>query len=333
MPAVFQSQAWFETLAEYGFEHPQAVVWLPAGDFRLPTVVQRAGEGLAGLSNYYSALFGAMRVSAGPLEPDAGSDATAFRALVAGLQQHPEGHTLRFQPLDDQGGFLREMRSALARAGYWTDTFFCFGNWYLPVSEGEGFDAYFSARPSALKHAIARGRKRLSAAAPWAIHIHQHAQDGLDEAIAAFTGVYARSWKEPELRADFMPHLIRTAAAQGWLRLGVLRLNGEPVAAQLWLVAGGKANIFKLAYVQGFERYSAGSILTATLMRHVMEQDQVREVDYLSGDDAYKRDWMSHRRERVGLVAFDPRTPRGLLAGLLHFGRRGVKRLAGLGRT
>ena len=44
-------------------------------------------------------------------------------------------------------------------------------------------------------------------------------------------------------------------------------------------------------------------------MQHVIDTDHVEEVDYLTGDDAYKQDWMSHRRERIGLVAFNPRTP------------------------
>ena len=109
------------------------------------------------------------------------------------------------------------------------------------------------------------------------------------------------------------------AAAQGWLRLGVLRLDGQAIAAQLWLVKRGKANIFKLAYVEGFERFSAGSVLTAALMRHVIDVDHVQVVDYLTDDDAYKRDWISHRRERRGLVAFDDRTPVGLWAGFKHW--------------
>ena len=53
-------------------------------------------------------------------------------------------------------------------------------------------------------------------------------------------------------------------------------------------------------------------------MEHVMDVDGVQEVDFLSGDDAYKRDWMAQRRERVGLVAFDQRHWRGWLAGGLH---------------
>ena len=41
--------------------------------------------------------------------------------------------------------------------------------------------------------------------------------------------------------------------------MGILRLDGKPVAAQFWMVKNNKASIFKLAYVQGFERFSPGS--------------------------------------------------------------------------
>ena len=54
-------------------------------------------------------------------------------------------------------------------------------------------------------------------------------------------------------------------------------------------------------------------------MEAMLEVDHVEEVDYLSGDDAYKADWMAQRRERVGLVAFDRHRPRGwLAAGRAH---------------
>ncbi|HEY8908590.1 MAG TPA: GNAT family N-acetyltransferase, partial [Rhodoferax sp.] len=73
-------------------------------------------------------------------------------------------------------------------------------------------------------------------------------------------------------------------------------------------------------------RFSAGSVLTAALMRHVIDVDHVEEVDYLTGDDAYKRDWMSHRRERWGIVAFDLRTAAGLWAWLRHWAGKKFKR-------
>ena len=61
-------------------------------------------------------------------------------------------------------------------------------------------------------------------------------------------------------------------------------------------------------------------------MQHVLDVDKVDEVDYLSGDDAYKKDWMSHRRERWGVLAMNPRTIRGALAVVQHLGGRAVKR-------
>jgi CelD/BcsL family acetyltransferase involved in cellulose biosynthesis len=41
-------------------------------------------------------------------------------------------------------------------------------------------------------------------------------------------------------------------------------------------------------------------------MRHVMVDDRVSEVDYLIGDDPYKQSWMGQRRERCGIVAYNP---------------------------
>ena len=142
----------------------------------------------------------------------------------------------------------------------------------------------------------------------------------LDTALAAYQAVYAQSWKQPEPCPDFMPSLVRLAARKGWLRLGVLWLNDQPLASQVWLVFGAKANIYKLAYVKGQDRLSAGSVLTAALMQHAMDVDKVQEVDYLSGDDTYKADWMALRRERVGLVAFD----RKRLSGLWGAGRHAL---------
>ncbi len=39
------------------------------------------------------------------------------------------------------------------------------------------------------------------------------------------------------------------------------------------------------------------------LMENALDVDRVSVVDYLCGDDDYKRDWMSARRERWGLRA------------------------------
>lgn len=319
---VFCTADWFEHLARHGYEggvQPQLFAvsdTREAAMFVLP--LASAAGGLRSLSNYYSSLYGPVGT--------VGTGAAAWDAVALALRQHAEGGVVDLSPLAHDAAWAEALARALRAAGYWVDCYHCFGNWYLPVRPG-GFDAYFANLPSALRHSIERGQRRLQRSGAHTLIIHTQPGSALDDAIADFEAVYARSWKQVEPCPEFMPGLMRLAACRGWLRLGVLRLQGEPVAAQVWLVQGGKANIYKLAYVQGSERFSPGSVLTAALMAHVMEVDQVREVDYLTGDDAYKRDWMSDRRERVGLVAFHALRWRGLAAAARHFGGRWLRQL------
>lgn len=325
---IFQTQAWFANLLAHGFEQlPHGHWWLPigtasaAGDVGLHLMQQRPGAPLQALGNYYSCLYGPV----GPDQAVRDLSADQWSDAVRQLQSLPGASVLRLQPLDGDSAWLAALQAALSRTGYLTDRFFCFGNWFQPVPAA-GFDAYWAQRPSPLRHSVERGRRRLDRAGPWRIEIHSTDDAGVERALQAYLAVYAQSWKTPEPCPGFMPGLVRMAARMGWLRLGVLWLDAQPVAAQVWLVHGGKANIYKLAYVEGCEKLSTGSVLTAALMRHVMEQDRVLEVDYLSGDDAYKRDWMAQRRERVGLVAFDPRRPSGLVAAGRHFVGRWIRR-------
>jgi len=318
---IFQTMAWFENLAGQCFAPPARLRLLLAEDAAsasavcLPLVSQ--GHTLQSLSNYYSSLYGPI---------GSGDQATVWEAICRHLRALDSPAIIDLRPLDAESIFFRDMLAALAAAGYWSDSYLCFGNWYLNVPSNS-FRDYFATRSSRLRNNIQRGQRKLDKAGPWQLSIHKETGASLDSAIADFIAVYERSWKQPEPYPNFIGSLCRMATAQGWLRLGVLSLQDRPIAAQLWLVRRKKAAIYKLAYDQAESRFSPGSILTAALMEHVIEQDGVEEVDYLTGDDDYKKDWMSHRRERRGIIAFDPRTMRGLLSGARHFGARRIRKL------
>jgi hypothetical protein len=334
---LFHTEAWFALLLAHGFERaPQRVHSLPlrsvSGSLSFPgsgaasseteaylnLMQATAGAPLTAMANYYSCLYGPASLDG--LDTSGGADSAAgvdWVAVAQALRRLPGSAVVRLQPLDAEADWLAGLEGGLRAVGYRTSRFFAFGNWYQPVPAG-GFVAYWLQRPSALRNSTDRGKRRLSKAGDWTIDIVAQPGAELEAALAAYQAVYAQSWKQPEPCLEFIPELVKLAAERGWLRLGVLRLNGEPLAAQLWLTCGGKANIYKLAYVKGVEKLSAGSVLTQALMQHAMDVDRVTEVDYLSGDDAYKADWMAQRRERVGLEAFDMRRAAGLLAVARH---------------
>jgi CelD/BcsL family acetyltransferase involved in cellulose biosynthesis len=139
--------------------------------------------------------------------------------------------------------------------------------------------------------------------------------------------VYHSSWRDEEAYPGFIRGLAESAARAGSLRLGLLYADGIPVAAQFWLVHAGVASIYKIAYVEKFAKFSVGTVLTAHMMRQALDVDRVSVVDYLSGDDDYKKDWMSHRRERWGILAFNLRSLRGIALAGRHLGGRRIKQM------
>ena len=226
-------------------------------------------------------------------------------------------------PLDPESPRYGQLIAALRGQGYRAFVSFRIGNWFEPIG-GRSFDAYMSGRPSVLRNTLQRRRKRLTKSADARITIITGGEQ-LEDAIRDYQAAYALSWKEPEIFPHFIPDLVRASAQLGCLRLGLLYIDNVPAAAQIWLISGSSAVIYKLAYDPRFQEFSVGSLLTEHLMRWVIERDHVKEVNYGSGDDPYKKEWMSCRREWIGVAAYNARSVRGMAQILAEQGRRLVK--------
>jgi hypothetical protein len=273
---------------------------------------------LHSLANYYTPYFS-------PILNEADSDETiqAFAHALWADRGHFAAIDLRC--LDpDASVFLTLIRS-LRKVGLAVQTYFQFGNWYLDVG-GRSYAEYFTSLTPVLKKNIPYQTRRLERTYRVELKLVT-GKDGLDEALNDYETVYSASWRDQEAYPGFIRGLADAALRSGSLRLGLLYADGAPIAAQFWLVHGRIASIYKIAYMENFSKFSVGTVLTAHMMRHVIDVDKVRIVDYLSGDDNYKKDWMSHRRERWGIIAFNLRSLSGMALAARHLGGRRIARM------
>jgi CelD/BcsL family acetyltransferase involved in cellulose biosynthesis len=133
--------------------------------------------------------------------------------------------------------------------------------------------------------------------------------------------------RSPRCIQNSFPQLIRKAAEEGSLRLGMLYIDEQPVAAQIWLLTENRATIYKLAYDEGYAQLSVGSILTRMMFDHAIDVDHVAEVDFGAGSEAYKLEWMSDCRHVVAFIGFNAHSPWGLFAAARHFSGQVLRRL------
>lgn len=179
-----------------------------------------------------------------------------------------------------------------------------------------GFDAYWQARPARLRNTAERRAK----AAGLVVEIHRRFEAA---AWADYEAVYAASWKPSEGSPAFLRALAEQEGAAGTLRLGIARKDGRAVAAQLWLIEDGTATIHKLAYRDDAKALSPGTVLGMAMFRAAIDEDRVTRIDYGTGDESYKANWMDERYALWRIEAFNPATPAGLAAA----GRAALSRL------
>jgi CelD/BcsL family acetyltransferase involved in cellulose biosynthesis len=260
-------------------------------------------EHLCSLANYYASLSSPVL-----------SDSTKRLACAEGLarqliQARPRVATLRLFPLASDDAEAEQLATVLSRSGWFIRKYVCFGNWTLPC-EGLAFAEYMASRSAQLRHTHARKAKKFLAKGSLEVHTRP---EEVERAMDAFESVYAKSWKPTESYPRFVRRWAQLCAASGWLRLGLARLDGVVVAAQFWFTIARRAYIFKLAHDEACANWSAGTVLTAHMFQHALDVDRVVEIDYLTGDDPYKKLWMTHRRERIGLTACNLATANGLV--------------------
>jgi hypothetical protein len=292
--SLFFSRGWFETLQRHGLDPGQRLMLACALDRgRVVAVLPlrvKEDHGWHALSTFHTSLFSVLLRENAP-EP-------AVHCLADGLVQLPFD-PLRIEPVADEDRAIDLLQQALTARGFEVQRLFHFVNWSHRL-HGQSFEQYFTARPSQLRNTILRKRRKLQR--DHDLDFRLYMDEPPDRVMRDYLSVFRASWKDGERFPEFVPALVDMAARAGWLRLALLYIDASPAAAQIWLVAHDRASIFRLAYDERWKHYSPGSLLTALMMEQVIDRDRVTALDFLTGNEGYKQDWMSERRERMRLV-------------------------------
>jgi Acetyltransferase (GNAT) domain len=256
----------------------------------------REGNAAKSYGNFYS-----LRAGLSHSRPDQAETPDAIEALAKALRR---SGLWRIEIGPEEWG-VDEIAACFRKAGWIALRKPDKAVWKARVQDMD-FARYWAERPAKLRNTF----KRKARAAGLDIAIH----DRFDAAAwADYEAVYRASWKPEEGSFPFLRALAEQEGAAGTLRLGIASKDGRPIAAQLWLVEHGVATIHKLAYAEAAKSLSPGTILGEAMFRRAIDQDRVAWIDYGVGDEAYKADWMTERSVLERVVAFNPRTLRGLL--------------------
>jgi hypothetical protein len=277
----FERIDWLALLAEHCLDPAKAHVSVAIDGHKVALLPWRMTEhGIEALANWYN--FFVRSIGDTALLSEIARNLPAGRAMFAPM------------PLDD----AQMLAGAMRNAGWIVLTEACDANHVLPIS-GRSFAEYWAARPGALRETVRRkGRKGGVSLRV----VTQFSQADWD----AYEAIYRLSWKPEEGSPDFLRHWAEMDGAGGRLRLGIAEIAGQPVAAQFWTVEGGTAFIHKLAHDERYRKQSPGTLLTAAMFEHVIDRDRVDLVDFGTGDDPYKRDWMEQVRMRWRVRAWRP---------------------------
>lgn len=287
--APFDRLEWWRMLEKHCGHFPLIAVARQGQDRAVLPLLRKARD-IVTLANWYS-----FRVA--PLVTP-GTDAPVLLAeLAADLAGQAPRITL--SPLPNENGETDLLEQAFRKSGWTVFRRQCDVNHVLPVA-GRSFADYMAERPGPLRTTLKRKGGKVT------ISLERQFNP---QSWATYEAVYAQSWKPEEGSPAFLRAFAEAEGAAGRLRLGLAFAEGEPVAAQFWTVENGTAFIHKLAHTEASKPLSPGTTLSAALFEEVIDHDRVDLVDFGTGNDPYKRDWMELVRPRYQLEMYRPKWP------------------------
>jgi CelD/BcsL family acetyltransferase involved in cellulose biosynthesis len=245
------------------------------------------------------------------------------------------GRTLTFEGVPGASE-AAEARDALADAGYRVSMVEQQQSPYLALPDS--WDQLLAGLSRNHRSQIRRQWKRLGEEGELRVTTRRGVEPELSSDLDRFFALEASGWKgeagtaildDPAAKVLYS-EFAQVAAEQGRLRLYLLELDGELIAADYSCVIGDAAFLIKTCFDERHSKLAPGAVLRAEAIRAAIEEG-LAIYEFLGGPDPYKTRWPGELRARMlvrgyrgaGLAAFYYRHELRPLAASLFRSRSG----------
>jgi hypothetical protein len=320
--SILRTRPWLEAFARSGMD---------AGSrFRLYAIAED-GEPLALLPAVVSRLYrahGRARVlhfiqpDGEPYSPLAPSDRPDFAPILYGLleciaAERRRCDVIRVSPLDPASVFARLLQLNLRERHYPMQAFRHLDDRY-ESTDGMSSEAYLAARPSALMTDLRDRIRPFFESGQASFRLITETSE-LDAAHEAYLTVLESNPREAEIEPEgYARDVMHVAADAGALRFGVIEFDGTPVAVQMWIASADTARCLRIWSNPRVPSLLLDDALVERMVPHLLDVDHVRELNFGAIGDAFAQTWAPRKRERIGIIAFNPRTWRGIKSTIRH---------------
>jgi CelD/BcsL family acetyltransferase involved in cellulose biosynthesis len=161
----------------------------------------------------------------------------------------------------------------------------------LPIA-GRSFEGFLASRSRNLRSQIYRGERKLARDFKLRYRLTSDPQQ-LEHDLQTLMRLHAARWGDGSSRAfaghrgAFHVDFARQALANGWLRLWIMELDHQPVAAWYGFRFSGLESYYQAGRDPAFAAYKVGFILLCHTIRCAFD-DGLREYRFGLGDEPYK---------------------------------------------
>ena len=237
-----------------------------------------------------------------------GSEAEALEALAPYFSR--ANRMLEFGQLKSGAQATRLARS-LERHG-WRSTTTTVGTCPKIDLHGHTWNSYLAGLSSDHRYNVRRKTNALAKNFEVTFErVENEAQRG--PALRALIDLHKKRWLEhgdsdafhTAGHEAFHEEFTRLALERGWLRMDVLRLNGQPAAAIYALRYGASVSFYQSGFDPQYGKYSVGLVAMAMSIHSAIEEG-AEEYDFLHGTEAYKFHWAAGSRDLERIQLYPP---------------------------